>query len=117
MRIMKNIIEIEKKLWLEGVEAMQTSMDADCILILPPPISMLRGKEIVNAWSDLPVWEKVAFEDEEIVSRDDNNVLYVSYKVTAIREGQKEYNALCSSSYMKQDDEYILILHQQTPFN
>ena len=113
---MKNILELENKLWLDGVSNIETQIDSDCIIILPPPISMLRGDEIGKSIDSLPNWDKVSFTDMDIAKRDSDNIIFLTYKVTANSKSQPQYKAICSTSYMKKGDNYKIILHQQTPF-
>jgi hypothetical protein len=39
----------------------------------------------------------------------------VVYNAKAQREGQREYEAVMSTTYVLRDDEWLIAFHQQTP--
>ena len=45
------------------------------------------------------------------------DVAILAYRVSAERGDLPIYEALCTSSYLKDDDTWLRILHQQTPIS
>ena len=114
---MENIWAIEKQLWENGIEAVKELIDKDCVMIMPSPVSTKRGYDILKDSADFPQWDTVSFTDEDMVRRDHDKFIFLTYKMKAGRQEQSEYSVLCGSTYMYDGDGgYVLILHQQTPF-
>jgi len=58
-------------------------------------------------------WDSFDLQDERVMPFGDSAAV-VAYRAVARRNGQ-EYAALCNSTYVRQDGQWKLALHQQTP--
>jgi hypothetical protein len=61
-----------------------------------------------------PPWDRYDISDERVLDLTPDSALLV-YKVDADR-GDMHYTALLNSTYVREDGEWRLALHQQTPF-
>ncbi|WP_240512304.1 hypothetical protein [Pseudoruegeria sp. SK021] len=46
-----------------------------------------------------------------------DNIAVLAYRVSAERRGELIYEALCTSTYLKDDDKWLRLAHQQTPLS
>lgn len=76
---------------------------------------LIKGKEKILASMGSQPWQNYEIAEKQLIGMTEE-VSVIIYKVTAQREGQDVYKALISSTYIWREDEWRLILHQQTPF-
>ena len=75
---------------------------------------LLEGREqILDSMAAQP-WQSYQIEDPHLISLSEKAGVVV-YKVTAQREGSSPYVALISSTYVCREDQWKLVIHQQTP--
>lgn len=82
-------------------------------MTFPDPIGILKGEAILEGLKGAPRWEAVEMEERTALKVGDTLVL--AYRATGRRKGSAPYVALCSSTYVFQDQAWKLISHQQTP--
>jgi hypothetical protein len=103
--------EMERRLWLEGVLAYENLMAARCIMVFAP-MGIMQRDSIVKSLRDAPRWSSVIFADQaEILGE---HVAMLAYRAEASREHTEPYNALCTSTYIREGREWHLTQHQQT---
>ncbi|MBV0891610.1 nuclear transport factor 2 family protein [Paracoccus sp. Z118] len=73
---------------------------------------LLQGEEILAAIDGGPRWDSVVMTDRLMVEGEDCIVL--AYRATAKRAEGGDYVALCTSTWVRQADDWQLIQHQQT---
>ena len=105
--------EMEKSFWLDGPEFYEESMASDARMVFPAPVGILAGKQIVEGLKQAPRWKSVDFEDKTETALGDTVVL--AYGATGRREDGDPYSALCASTSVKSDGNWVLLAHQQTP--
>ncbi|PHK96996.1 DUF4440 domain-containing protein [Pseudoroseomonas rhizosphaerae] len=105
----------EESLWTGDAEHYRELVDEECLMVLPQPPFVLSGEQAVAAVSDTPRWTKVAISERQ-VSRPQEGLIVVAYKVNAEREGTTPYEAHCTSTYRRLEHEvWRVVQHQQTP--
>ncbi|MGY1824160.1 DUF4440 domain-containing protein [Geodermatophilus sp. SYSU D00079] len=107
-----------------GWQALSTSAEAalafydrvldDDVEMLLPGGMRLDDRATVLAAMGGPPWSSHALEDV-VVRRLSADSGLVTYGVVAQREGVAPYSALISSAYVRRDDGWRLVFHQQTP--
>jgi len=108
----------------EGWKALATSKAAakefygevlteDARMLFPGGLRLVGKQAILEALAAQP-WTSFELHDEDQFTLT-NNVCGISYHVIAQREGQEEYEALISSTYIQTGGGWRLALHQQTP--
>ena len=108
-----DLLELERAFWLQGTDFFDKTLAPDVVMVFPEPPGVLTDREIVKSLRNVPRWNAV--EIEVFAQRDHDNFLTLSYRARAVREGDAEYRALCSSVYIKVGGVWKLCLHQQTP--
>ncbi len=109
------IWRLEERFWLDGAENAMASLDADCLMALPPPAGVLRGAAMIaDSLAGAPRWSSVAMtQRNETRPREDVAVLV--YAALGRRQGADDYRALCSSTWLATGGVWRLIQHHQTP--
>lgn len=109
----QEIWERERGFWLDGVAYYHENMVEAAQMVFPDPVGILKGSQILEGLEAAPRWTAVEMGDrtEEVLG--DTRVL--AYRATGTRDGSDPYVALCSSTYVRRGDRWILLSHQQTP--
>ena len=103
----------ERRLWLEGVDAFKAIVHPDCIMAFAAPIGIMKGKAIIESLKNAPRWTEVEMSLQTSSHTGDATVL--AYFAKAHRAGSSDYLAYCTSTYMREGDEWRVVQHQQTP--
>lgn len=114
-----DLIAIERKAW----EALSTSGKAaaafysdrlarDVIMLLPGDTVIDDRAAVVESMRGAP-WDAYSLGDERVVELSPDAAV-VAYRGRA-RRGGHDYAALFSSTYRREDGEWRLAVHQQTP--
>lgn len=93
-----------------GAEARRRLMPSSVLLTDAGP---LQGEAITAALDRAPRCESVVMQDKVAVETEGCMVL--AYRATARLTGGGEALALCSSTWLRQDDGWGMILHQRAP--
>ncbi len=110
---MKQLWEIEEKLWLEGEDSFARHLDANAVMVLSGSAGILRKQALVEGLRGAPRWRSVDMACREHALHGGCAVL--AYRATANSEGDDRYRALCMSVYEDRDAGWCVIAHQQTP--
>lgn len=88
-------------------------LDDDMAMLLPGGLRLTDRDTIIEAMSGQP-WQAFALEALQVLLPVPDAGI-VSYGVTAQRDGQPEYSALISSTYVLREGKWRMAFHQQTP--
>ena len=104
----------EESLWKADFEHYRESIDRECLMVVPQPPYVLAGYDAIEAVSNTPRWDGVAFSDQKVV-RPQEGLIVIAYGVDASR-GEETYQAHCTSVYRRMaHEDWNVIQHQQTP--
>lgn len=104
----------EESLWTEGPDNYREKVDAEVVMVLPRPPFVLRGDAAIDAVAATPVWETAELSERQ-VSRPQEGLIVIGYKVHAQR-GDEGYEAHCTSTIRRIEHEvWRVVQHQQTP--
>jgi hypothetical protein len=95
-----------------GAEFYDAFLTDDALMVLP--FAVLDRHSAIAAMRDAPPWTSYSLSDVQVVRLGDAAAMLV-YRATAQREGEPEYRALMSTTYVRIEDEWLVKLHQQTP--
>jgi len=109
-----DIWTIEELLWTGGTDAFRARMAPTCLMAFPG-LGTLQGEEILDSLKDAPRWQHVRMDARHLAETDGLAVL--SYRATAIREGDQAYHALCMSTWKNTTGGWRLVQHQQSDLN
>jgi hypothetical protein len=117
---MWRILELEEQGWQALSSEGDTSKEFygavladDAVMIFQGGLLIEGKREILNSLSGQP-WESFSMEEPRVISLSEG-VAVVVYRVVARRKDSDAYQALVSSTYALRDDEWKLVVHQQTP--
>lgn len=104
--------KFEESLWRASEERYHQRVDPDCIMALSHAPHLFAGQAAVEAVSGTPEWDSVTFGDKN-VSRPEEGMIVVGYRVTAEKSGTK-FMAACTSVYRRRaHDDWTVVQHAQ----
>jgi hypothetical protein len=86
------------------------------LLVLPFAGGILEKPAAIESAEAAPPWDRFSIDDARVVQLGEGIAALV-YRAEGIRSGSEPYRALISSVYTWRDDQWQLVLHQQTPVN
>lgn len=104
---------MEERFWTQGADSARTMTAKGAVFVFPYPGGILKGDDIWREDLVAQRWRSVEFSERWFNREADICVL--AYCVSAEREGDPIYEAYCTSSYLKDGDTWLRLLHQQTP--
>ena len=105
----------EEQFWTGDVDYYAEHLATESLMVFAPPAGVLNRARTVEAIANAPRWTAVSFSRRRLV-RAAGSTAVLAYAVTADRgEPASRYQALCSSTYVRIDGQWKLVLHQQTP--
>lgn len=111
---LETIRALEQEFWTAGGDFYRERLAGDCRMALPG-VGFLSRPEVVHAIEAGPRWTSVRMSEEQVTGVEGDTLVF-SYRAMAEREGESEpYEALVSSCYTREGDEWRLSFHQQTP--
>ena len=105
--------DLEERFWTQGAENARHTTARNAVFVLPYPTGILQGDDL---WREADVaqrWRSVVMTDRSVSLQ--GNIAVLAYHVSAERGGDPIYEALCTSTYMKDDDNWLRLTHQRTP--
>ncbi len=105
--------DLEERFWTEGADSARHMTSPDAVFIFPYPAGILRGDSL---WREADVaqrWRSVVMTERYFSRKCDIAVL--AYRVSAERDSEPIFEALCTSTYLKDDSKWLRLTHQQTP--
>ncbi|MFT7135501.1 MAG: hypothetical protein ACI80I_001498 [Akkermansiaceae bacterium] len=107
--------DMEERFWTEGADSARHMTAKDAVFVFPYPTGILRGDAL---WREADVaqrWRSVVMSERHVSVQ--GNIAVVAYRVSAERGDTPIYEALCTSTYVRDDDKWVRLTHQQTPVN
>jgi hypothetical protein len=111
---MDEVWDLEERFWLAGIDHFQAEMHPDCIMAFAAPVGILTGPSIVASLQGAPRWSSVDLGERHVL-RPMPDTVVVAYHARATRDGSPAYSAYCTSTYIRAQDGWRLVQHQQTP--
>jgi hypothetical protein len=105
--------DLEARFWTDGAESARGMTAKNAVFVFPFPAGILRGDALWRERDVAQRWRSVVMNERFVSLKDDIAVL--AYRVTAERGGDPIYEALCTSTYLRDDDTWLRLSHQQTP--
>lgn len=106
--------ELEERFWTQGAESARHMTARNAVFVFPYPAGILRGDSL---WQEADVaqrWRSVVMSER--VCSVQGAIAALAYRVSAERAGTPIYEALCTSTYIEDDEVWLRLTHQQTPF-
>lgn len=104
--------DLEERFWTQGADSSRHTTAKGAVFVLPYPAGILQGDALWREKDIAKRWRSVVMS-ERYVSRQDN-ITVLAYRVSAEHGGEPIYEALCTSTYLKDDDTWVRLSHHQT---
>lgn len=105
----------EQGLWIEGSENYRAKVDPEVVMVLPRPPFVFAGESALGTVADTPTWDRAELTDRT-VSRPQEGLIVVGYRVRAEKDGHAGYDAWCTSTLRRIEHEvWRVVQHQQLP--
>lgn len=103
----------EERFWTEGADSARHMTMKGAVFVFPYPAGILQGDALWRASDVAQRWRSVVISDRLVTHQGD--IALLAYHVSAERKNAPIYEALCSSVYLRDDDTWLRLTHQQTP--
>lgn len=113
MTLAETLWDLEERFWTQGGDSARHMTAKDAVFVYPYPAGILQGDALWSKVANVQPWRSVVMTERHL-SRQGKIALLV-YHVSAERGDSQIYSALCSSAYLKDDDKWLRLTHQQTP--
>jgi hypothetical protein len=105
--------DLERRFWTEGADFARRATAKGAIFVFPYPAGILQGDTLFRESDVAQRWRSVEISERSIARHGEIAVL--AYRVSAERAGTPLYEALCASTYLQDQDQWLRLSHQQTP--
>ncbi|NNE50870.1 MAG: hypothetical protein HKN30_00530 [Sulfitobacter sp.] len=103
---------MEERFWREGAASARAMSAKDAVYVLPYPPGILQGDSVWRESLVAQRWRSVVFSERYY--QQEKDVAVIAYRVSAERDDTPIYEALCTSTYLKDDGKWMRIMHQQS---
>lgn len=113
MKTAETLWDMEERFWTEGADSARRMTAKDALFVFPYLDGILRGEAL---WREADVaqrWRSVVKTEHNFLQQ--GNIAVLAYRVSAERGDMTIYDALCTSTYVRDDDAWLRLTHQQTP--
>lgn len=114
MTTVEELLPIEKSLWTGGPAAYREHVDDTCLLAFTKMAGVSSRDEIMATVADGSRWRELEIDVQGLV-QPAADVAMFTYRASAIRGEDERYRALVGSGYVRREDGWKLMYHQQTP--
>ncbi len=116
-RIERQLLALEDRGWSAlsstgGADFYDEHLTDDARMVFP--FGVMTRADSVEAMRAAPPWSRYQIDDPTVVQLTPDSAV-LTYRAIAQREGQPEYRAWVSSTYVRRDGRWKMALHQQTP--
>ncbi len=113
MTVDATLWDMEERFWTQGAESARSMTAKNAVFVFPYPTGILSGDAL---WREADVaqrWRTVVMSERHWSRQD--NIAVLAYRVSAERDDAPLFEALCTSTHLKDDDTWLRLTHQQTP--
>ena len=103
---------LEEKFWLEGLDSARHMTAKGAVFVFPYPVGMLQGEALWQEKSVAQRWRTVSMTQRYLKRA--NDIAVLAYHVSAERADIPIYEAMCTSSYVQDNQTWLRVVHQQT---
>jgi hypothetical protein len=111
------LVEMEHEGWRAlsngtGADFYDRNLTENAVMIFP--MGVLDRAQSIEAMRAAPPWSSFRIDEPQVMSLTAESAI-LTYRATAQRDGQPEYNALMTTAFVKEDGTWKTALHQHTP--
>jgi hypothetical protein len=104
--------DMEERFWTEGADSARHMTAKNAVFVFPYPTGILSGTKIFREADVAQRWRSIQMTETYFAVEGDIAVL--AYRVSAERGDTPIYEALCTSTYLRDNDIWLRLAHQQT---
>ena len=108
-----DIWRLEELFWTGGADSARKMTAKDAVFVFPYPTGILQGDALWREGDVAQRWRSVEMSERHVSIKGD--IAALAYRVSAERSGEPIYEALCTSTYLQDDNQWLRLTHQQTP--
>jgi hypothetical protein len=105
--------DMEDRFWTSGADNARATTATNAVMIFPYPPGILQGDQVWNHLQERTGWRSVKMAERRVTRHGDIAIL--TYRVSAEKPDVPITRALCASTYLHDEDNWLRISHQQTP--
>lgn len=105
--------DMEERFWTGGADSARQMTANGAVFVFPHPAGILQGDALWREGEVAQRWRSVVMTERHVTRMGD--VAALAYRVSAERSGDPIREALCTSTYLKDDTRWLRLTHQQTP--
>lgn len=105
--------DMEERFWTGGADSARRMSARGAVFVFPYPAGILRGDAIWREKDVAQRWRSVEMSERYIAC--EGLIAVLAYRVSAERAGDPIREAVCSSTYLRDDGKWLRLTHQQTP--
>lgn len=103
---------MEERFWTEGAESARHMTAKNAVFVFPYPAGILSGSGMFREANVAQRWRSIRMTETYLAVEGDVAVL--AYRVSAERGDAPIYEAICTSTYLRDNDHWLRLTHQQT---
>ena len=104
--------DMEEHFWTSDADNARATTATNAVMIFPYPPGILQGDRIWTHLRGSTGWRSVVMGERRVMRCQDLAIL--TYRVSAEKADVAIYKALCASTYLKDEDTWLRVSHQQT---
>lgn len=105
--------DLEERFWTGDADSARHMSAKDSVYVVPYPAGILQGEALWREKRVAQRWRSVVMSDRYLSRQGD--IAVMAYRLSAERSDMPIYEALCTSTYLKDDEKWLRLSHQQTP--
>ena len=105
--------DMEERFWTGGADSARRMSASGAVFVFPYPAGILQGDRLWREKDVAQRWRTVEMSERYLTRQGEIAVL--AYRVSAERAGEPIREAVCTSTYLRDDGNWLRLTHQQTP--
>jgi hypothetical protein len=109
--------KMEEAFWRGDEAYYERTLASKATMVMPAPAGIMNRADTIEAIRNAPRWCSVEFADAHCLSAAEQTCILIYRALAKRSQDRASYEALCSSVYVRSQDAWQLLLHQQTPLD
>lgn len=109
------MLRLERQLWNADEEFYRETLAEDAVMVFPAPTGILERSDVLESLGGGERWRDIDFSEVRLFETGDEAAQLVYRGVAERTEDGSEYEALITTTYVRDEETWRLLSHQQTP--
>jgi hypothetical protein len=105
----------EEQFWLGSADFYESNLATESLMVLPKPVGILGREATIDSIRSGSRWGNVSFNDRHCVLSTPETAALAYMVHTDRGSPDTSYVAQCSSTYVRANGQWLLVMHHQTP--